>query len=635
MLGTMRAPDGATVISPLTTIIAAMVENGATLAAAQTALSDALGIGTIDFVNFDPMAATLSSDPTIAEDGREALSALTMIQSTLIQGAALLSGAGGLDAATGIDAVVQELATQFEAGTPVDLTDAGVIETVITDAADGLGLGAAVANTAAGAAEIVAALNSAASDVAASGGTGSQIVEALEQVVYVAQHDAAPAIEEAGQIGTAAAMDDVAGAFTGGALEQALENAPVTGALAGVALDGYISGGTVFADANDNGVLDAGEVSDTTDGDGTFSLSNSNGPLVLSGGTDTGTGLALLGTLRAPEGATVISPLTTLLDAMMDQGATQAEALTQLDDWLFRSGQVDYLNFNPLAQTLAGTTGTEEFEIASVLLMQQTLVHNTVIQAGSLLHGVAGVDQATAMNAVIDEIAAQASYAGANYLDFWLGDAGHAESLIRGAADRLAVSISDEFASGGAQVIAAVNELADLALTNAGTPAAIVAGMQHSTYYAQNYAAPELEAAAQAGTAEAIAEVVDHFTQQWLDGDETDNILTGFYMADEISGLAGADTLTGGQGDDLFFYHGVFYNGGDGADTITDFVAGAGSDDRIFLAGVSGVNSFADVLAVASQQGAHTVLDFGGGNTITLENVSVASLHQDDVVIAP
>ncbi len=625
VLGTMRAPDGATVISPLTTILAAMVDAGATLVQAQGALSDALGLDAIDFITFDPLAATLSSDPATAEDGRDALAALTMIQSTLIQASALLSGAGGLDAATGIDAVVQELAGQFVAGSPVDLTDASVIETVISGAADVLGLGAAVADTAAGAAGIVAALNSAAEDAVNSGGSASSIVEALEQVVYVAQHDAAPAIEDAGQTGTAAAIDDVTDDFTGAALEQALEDAPVTGALAGIALDGYISGGTIFADTNENGVLDAGEASDTTDANGTFTLSNSSGPLVLTGGTDTGTNLPLLGTLRAPQGATVVSPLTTVLAAMMDQGATLAEALSDLSGWLV---PVDYLNFDPIAETLASSTGTEEFEIASNVLFAQTLVYNTVIQAGSLLHGVSGVDQAAAMNAVFDQIAAQASDAVTNYLDFYLGDAVHAESVIRGAADRLAISISDDFASGGAQVIASVNEMADLALTNLGNPGSIVAGMQHSTYYAQNYAAPELGAAAQIGTGEAIAEVVNHFTQQWVEGDETDNTLAGFYMNDELTGLAGADVLTGGEGDDLFIFA-----AGDGNDAITDFQTGELSDDRIAIYGSATVTGMDELIAASTQVGVDTVIDLGGGDSITLLGVNVADLSYDDFLI--
>jgi hypothetical protein len=56
-------------------------------------------------------------------------------------------------------------------------------------------------------------------------------------------------------------------------------------------VEGYISGATVFADANGNGQLDAGEASTTTDSTGGFSLTGGSGPLVAFGGTDTSTGL--------------------------------------------------------------------------------------------------------------------------------------------------------------------------------------------------------------------------------------------------------------------------------------------------------------------------------------------------------
>ncbi len=45
-----------------------------------------------------------------------------------------------------------------------------------------------------------------------------------------------------------------------------------TDILHGLGIDGYISGATVFADANFNGVLDPGELSTTTDANGHYSM---------------------------------------------------------------------------------------------------------------------------------------------------------------------------------------------------------------------------------------------------------------------------------------------------------------------------------------------------------------------------
>src|SRR5262249_31740463 len=81
----------------------------------------------------------------------------------------------------------------------------------------------------------------------------------------------------------------------------------------GRVIDGYVAGATVFADANGNGALDAGEAHTTTNADGTFTLNGGTGNLVMFGGTDVSTGLAFQGVLSAPEGSTVVTPLTTLV----------------------------------------------------------------------------------------------------------------------------------------------------------------------------------------------------------------------------------------------------------------------------------------------------------------------------------
>ena len=61
--------------------------------------------------------------------------------------------------------------------------------------------------------------------------------------------------------------------------------------------DGYVFGATVFADADGDGELDAGESFTTTDANGTFVLTGGSGPLVAFGGTDISTGLQFAGKL--------------------------------------------------------------------------------------------------------------------------------------------------------------------------------------------------------------------------------------------------------------------------------------------------------------------------------------------------
>ena len=95
--------------------------------------------------------------------------------------------------------------------------------------------------------------------------------------------------------------------------------------------------------------------------------------------------------------------------------------------------------------------------------------------------------------------------------------------------------------------------------------------------------------------------------------------LTGNDINNVIDGGAGNDTLTGGMGADTF----VFRNGY-GQDTVTDFSAAQG--DKIDLAGLSIVSSYADVISRASQVGASTVFNFGVGQALTLNNVTLGAL---------
>jgi len=111
-----------------------------------------------------------------------------------------------------------------------------------------------------------------------------------------------------------------------------------------------------------------------------------------------------------------------------------------------------------------------------------------------------------------------------------------------------------------------------------------------------------------------------------LNGQAGDDVLNGGAGIDVITGGAGDDLLAGGAGTDLFVFR-----PGDGADRIADFAAGAGSEDKIFIDnGAARPDSFADILAAASQVGADTVIDLGGGDQITLLGVDVGALAADD-----
>ncbi len=107
-------------------------------------------------------------------------------------------------------------------------------------------------------------------------------------------------------------------------------------------------------------------------------------------------------------------------------------------------------------------------------------------------------------------------------------------------------------------------------------------------------------------------------------GGAGNDLLIGNSGNDVLNAGGGRDLLLGGGGDDLFLGEDDF--------TIVDFRAGAGSDDRIDLRNVAGIDDFGDVVASARSVFGGTVLDFGD-DEITLLGVNAGQLHGDDFLI--
>ncbi len=107
-------------------------------------------------------------------------------------------------------------------------------------------------------------------------------------------------------------------------------------------------------------------------------------------------------------------------------------------------------------------------------------------------------------------------------------------------------------------------------------------------------------------------------------GNGGDNIIIGNAANNVLEGKGGYDTLTGGAGSDLFVV-----NRNWGVDVITDFVAGAGTEDAVLLPAQLFLN-FAGVMAKSRQMGSDVWIDDGLGNTVVLSNVTIGSLHPDD-----
>ncbi len=112
-----------------------------------------------------------------------------------------------------------------------------------------------------------------------------------------------------------------------------------------------------------------------------------------------------------------------------------------------------------------------------------------------------------------------------------------------------------------------------------------------------------------------------------LDGGTGNDSVIGGAGDDVLKGAGGDDTLNGNLGDDRFEF-----NIGDDADRIQGFVAGIATEDVIIVDTNLGVSDFTGIQAIASDINGNTdtLIDFGGGDTITLVGVSTTDLHQDD-----
>lgn len=143
-----------------------------------------------------------------------------------------------------------------------------------------------------------------------------------------------------------------------------------------------------------------------------------------------------------------------------------------------------------------------------------------------------------------------------------------------------------------------------------------------------NLTAPTFGAAA--GEAEG-----DVFVQvENLRGSGFGDQLTGSIVANSLWGMDGDDTLAGGRGGDRLYggqgADSFLFAFGDDKDRVMDFEDGI---DTIFLQGFAGIASEADVLALAVQDGADVLIDFGAGDTLRVVDTALAALSGDLVIL--
>ncbi len=246
----------------------------------------------------------------------------------------------------------------------------------------------------------------------------------------------------------------------------------------------YLASSLVFADANGDGVLNNGEAWDVTDGSGHFELFMGWGSLVLTGGTDTGTGLPFKGTLTAPVGSTAISALSALADGLaqisgdIDGSIGRVQAAMGLDKGL------DFTLFDPIA-------GAENGDAASAKIhVEMSKTMDAVVLIGSAFAGL-GVDQGKAQQAAFAAMVDVVDKSGT--LD--LSNKGTILGLVAAVGAALGADGS-KIADALAGTIVSTGQLIDKLLVDDGPGAALTGGITMIETGVQGGLASSLKAAA-------------------------------------------------------------------------------------------------------------------------------------------
>lgn len=169
--------------------------------------------------------------------------------------------------------------------------------------------------------------------------------------------------------------------------------------LFGSVVKGPLSNAFVFADLNENKQYDAGEPSTRTGSDGSFTLQSEDASATIIAITDettidTSSGATLSGVvLSAPKGASVITPLTTLI---ADAGISQVD----LADALGLEG-IDLTDFNPYDETQIGYDPSQAMQAEKVAHQ----IVNTVKAVSAAAQG-AGASETVATETALQSVAA-------------------------------------------------------------------------------------------------------------------------------------------------------------------------------------------------------------------------------------
>ncbi len=189
----------------------------------------------------------------------------------------------------------------------------------------------------------------------------------------------------------------------------------------GKVVEGYLSGATVLCDVNGNGVADSGEITVKTDSGGnfTFPTPGCTAGMTAVGGRDVDTGIDFKGVLRAPAGATMITPLTTLMVAGMTQerviaalglaaGTDIANADPVLDPALMKKSLAIEQLLIKTTEMFAGLGSDSSDATMQAVYSEVVAAYAILLQGGgTLIAGTAGTEMDSILVAQLVKVATQ------------------------------------------------------------------------------------------------------------------------------------------------------------------------------------------------------------------------------------
>ncbi len=246
--------------------------------------------------------------------------------------------------------------------------------------------------------------------------------------------------------------------------------------IKGFVVDGYVRGATVFVDSNNNGRFDAGEFTTTTDASGGFVLPANTAPgkLIATGGTDIMTNKAFLGILVAPAGATVVNPITTVIESMIASGRFEnpAAAISAAQQTLNLPANINLLSYDPIAVLGSATATAAQKAVALSVQATALQVVNLITQAGTAIDAAGTATQMSAGLAVIQSLAnalttSATAAAGGTAVRVELGSASTLTTMIQNASTAVgtATTLTTALINQIAQITAAGNTAAAAATT--------------------------------------------------------------------------------------------------------------------------------------------------------------------------